>query len=315
MKLKPTQGLFKFDFKDSHAFLGVPIDADTTGIRDRYKEIARLMHPDSARWKTATDKELATKLFSSLVTHAYSQLSRTAQLQEQQMMLDLIGRRILTEANKVDLTSEAAQKLYKESTAAINNTYQKLLRELADRQYQNLGESMDVTGQISELNLVYLLRRQNQSIGPQPSSGRVASNSGSLSSNPAPESTNSSEVPKVTETAKMPRVENALRRAEEYMSMRNWAKASLELREVLKEDGNNAKAHAQIAIVYFRQNQSTMAKVHINKALQLAPNDPTVKVARIELKNLMTDSSSPSKAKATSAEAKGGIFGMFGGKK
>jgi tetratricopeptide (TPR) repeat protein len=313
MKLKPTQGLFKFDFKDSHAFLGVPIDADTTGIRDRYKEIARLMHPDSARWKTATDKELATKLFSSLVTHAYSQLSRTAQLQEQQMMLDLIGRRILTEANKVDLTSEAAQKLYKESTAAINNTYQKLLRELADRQYQNLGESMDVTGQISELNLVYLLRRQNQSIGPQPSSGRVASNSGSLSSNPAPESTNSSEVPKVTETAKMPRVENALRRAEEYMSMRNWAKASLELREVLKEDGNNAKAHAQIAIVYFRQNQSTMAKVHINKALQLAPNDPTVKVARIELKNLMTDS--PSKAKATSAEAKGGLFGMFGGKK
>jgi tetratricopeptide (TPR) repeat protein len=315
MKLKPTQGLFKFDFKDSHAFLGVPIDADTTGIRDRYKEIARLMHPDSARWKTTTDKELATKLFSSLVTHAYSQLSRTAQLQEQQMMLDLLGRRILTEANKVDLTSEAAQKLYKESTAAINDTYQKLLRELADQQYQNLGESMDVTGQISELNLVYLLRRQNQSLGPQPSGGRVASNSDSLNSNLAPETTNSSEASKVAENAKMPRVENALRRAEEYMSMRNWAKASLELREVLKEDGNNAKAHAQIAIVYFRQNQSTMAKVHIKKAVQLDPNEPTVKVARIELKNLLTDSSSPSKAKATSTEAKGGLFGMFGGKK
>jgi preprotein translocase subunit Sec63 len=84
MKLKPTQGLFKFDFNDSHAFLGVSIDADNTGIRDRYKEIARLMHPDSARWQTAEDKNLATKLFSSLVTHSYSQLSRSAQLQEQQ---------------------------------------------------------------------------------------------------------------------------------------------------------------------------------------------------------------------------------------
>jgi tetratricopeptide (TPR) repeat protein len=316
MKLKPTQGLFKFDFKDSHAFLGVPIDADTTGIRDRYKEIARLMHPDSARWKNSTDKELATKIFSSLITHAYSQLSRAAQLQEQQMMLDLLGRRILTETNKVDLAGEAAQKLYKESTAAINNTYQKLLRELADRQYQNLGESMDVTGQISELNLVYLLRRQNQSIGPQPSGGRVASNSEPLSNNPAPETTtpNSSEVAKVTETANLPRVENALRRAEEYIGMRNWAKASIELREVLKEDGNNVKAHAQIAIVYFRQNQSTMAKVHMKKALQLDPNDPTVKVAGIELKNLMTDSAKPSKAKAAT-DAKGGLFGMFGGKK
>jgi tetratricopeptide (TPR) repeat protein len=312
MKLKPTQGLFKFDFNDSHAFLGVSIDADNTGIRDRYKEIARLMHPDSARWQTTEDKNLATKLFSSLVTHSYSQLSRSAQLQEQQMMLDLIGRRILTEAGKVDLTSATAQQLYKESSAAVSDTYQKLLRELADRQYQNLRESMDITGQISELNLVYLLRRQNQALGPQPSGGRVASNSASLSGEPSAEVAKSPEVVKAMENAKLPRAENALRRAEEYITMRNWAKASLELREVLKEDSNNAHANAQIAIVYFRQNQATMAKVHINKAIQLAPNNPVVKAAKHELKKLMSDSPSPSKA---TAEAKGGLFGMFGGKK
>jgi hypothetical protein len=39
MNLKPTQGLFKFDFTDHHAFLGVSVDADATGVRDRYKEV------------------------------------------------------------------------------------------------------------------------------------------------------------------------------------------------------------------------------------------------------------------------------------
>jgi tetratricopeptide (TPR) repeat protein len=310
MKLKPTQGLFKFDFNDSHAYLGVSIDADHTGIRDRYKEIARLMHPDSARWQTDEEKNMATKMFSSLVSHSYSQLSRSALLQEQQVMLELLGKRILAEAGKVDLISDVAKQLYKESTGAVNGTYQRLVRELADRQYQQLHASMDITGQISELNMVYLLRRQNQAIGATPSGGRV---SGSLPLNGdlASGSEAAPEAAKPVESAKTtPRLENSLRRAEEYIAMRNWAKASLELREVLKEDVNNPKAHAQIALVYFRQNQATMAKMHMNKAIQFAPNDPVVKATKQELKKLMSDS--PSKS---ATEAKGGLFGMFGGKK
>jgi tetratricopeptide (TPR) repeat protein len=310
MKLKPTQGLFKFDFNDSHAFLGVSIDADHAGIRDRYKEIARLMHPDSARWQTDEEKNMATKMFSSLISHSYSQLSRTALLQEQQVMLELIGKRILAEAGKIDLISDVAKQLYKESTGAVNATYQRLVRELADRQYQQLDASMDITGQISELNMVYLLRRQNQAIGSAPSGGRV---SGSLPLNGdlAPGAEVAPEAVKPVENAKNNlRLENSLRRAEEYIAMRHWAKASLELREVLKEDVNNPKAHAQIALVYFRQNQATMAKMHMNKAIQFAPNDPLVKATKQELKKLMSDS--PNKS---AAEAKGGLFGMFGGKK
>jgi tetratricopeptide (TPR) repeat protein len=310
MKLKPTQGLFKFDFNDSHAFLGVSIDADHTGIRDRYKEIARLMHPDSARWRTDEEKNMATKIFSSLVSHSYSQLSRSALLQEQQVMLELIGKRILAEAVKVDLISDVAKQLYRESTGAVSATYQRLIRELADRQYQQLDASMDITGQISELNMVYLLRRQNQAIGTALGGGKV---NGSLPLNGEPPSGSEAalEAAKSIENAAKaaPRIENALRRAEEYIAMRNWAKASVELREVLKEDVNNSKAHAQIALVYFRQNQATMAKMHINKAIQFAPHDPLVKAIKQELKKLMSDS--PSKS---ATEAKGGLFGMFGKK-
>jgi Flp pilus assembly protein TadD len=307
MKLKPTEGLFKFDFNDSHAYLGVPIDADATGIRDRYKEIARLMHPDSACWKTTDDKMLATKLFSSLITHSYGQLSRSAQLQEHLVMLELLGKRILVESNKMDLVSSAAQTLYKESSAAMQSTYQRLVRELASQQYQQLQQSIEITGQISELNFVYLLRRQNQAIGAQPSGGRVVGSDATVSAEPA----KTVEAAKAAETIKSPMVDNALRRADEYINMRNWAKASLELREVVKEEPNNAVAHAQLAIVYYRQNQATMAKVHINKAIQLAPNEKIVKEAKQELKKLMSDG-----AAKVAAETKGGMFGgMFGGKK
>jgi tetratricopeptide (TPR) repeat protein len=313
MKLKPTQGLFKFDFNDSHAFLGVSIDADHTGIRDRYKEIARLMHPDSARWQTDDEKNMATKMFSSLISHSYGQLSRAALLQEQQVMLELIGKRILAEAGKTDLISDVAKQLYKESSAAMNGTYHRLVRELADQQYQKLDASMEITGQISELNMVYLLRRQNQSIGATPSGGRV-NGTVPISGEPTPVSEAAS-VPEVIKSvenaAKVPRLENSLRRAEEYVAMRNWAKASVELREVLKEDMNNPKAHAQLALVFFRQNQATMAKMHMNKAIQLAPNDPLVKSTKQELKKLIGESSS----KSAAADTKGGLFGMFGGKK
>lgn len=309
MKLKPTQGLFKFDFNDSHAFLGVSIDADQTGIRDRYKEIARLMHPDSARWQTDDEKNMATKMFSSLISHSYSQLSRSNLLQEQQVMLELIGKRILAEAGKVDLVGDAAKQLYKEGTNAVHGTYHRLVQELADRQYQKLDASMEITGQISELNMVYLLRRQNQAIGAVPSGGRV-----SAATPLNGESTLTQEIPEAVKslenTAKTPRLENSLRRAEEYIAMRNWAKASVELREVLKEDVHNPKAHAQLALVFFRQNQTTMAKMHMNKAIQLAPNDPLVKSTKQELKKLMGESSSK-----PAADAKGGLFGMFGGKK
>lgn len=306
MKLKPNQGLFQFDFNDSHAFLGVSIDADNQAIRQRYKEIARLMHPDSARWTSLEERNLGIKLFSSLVTHAYGQLSRSSQLQEQQTMLELLGKRVIAEAQQVDFSGPAAKSLYQESSARVFSTYEKLIAELAQQQYQRLSDSVTITGQISELNLVYLLRRQP---------GGNAGSAASVSSNPSLATETSPSRPidvvkaKTAESAKLSQIENALRRAEEYINMKNWVKANLELREVLKEDPQNAKAHAHIAIVYFRQNQATMAKMHINKALQIAPQDPVVKQAKQELKKLMSDGSS-SKA----ATDKGKLFSMFGKK-
>jgi tetratricopeptide (TPR) repeat protein len=309
MNLKPTQGLFKFDFTDHHAFLGVSVDADATGVRDRYKEVARLMHPDSANWQTVNEKMLATKIFSSVVNQSYGQISKAGQLQEQQAMLELLAKRITADAGKIDISSSSAQKLYQQNSEDLNRVYHELLKELALQQYRLLDSSTEVTGQISELNLVYLLRKRNQANRP-PLSGTDSSPNKAVDQSSVETATATS---KVAETAKNPlQGEKAMRRAEEYINMRNWTKANVELREVLKDDPNNAIAHAQMAIVYYRQNQITMAKMHINKAIQLDPSAPIVRNAKQEIKKMMSDT--PAASKSTSSAAKGGLFGMFGKK-
>ncbi len=312
MNFKPSKGLFQFDFNDQHAIIGVAVDSDAGAIRNRYKEIARLMHPDSSRWSTSAERDLAIKLFSNLITHAYGNLSRASILQEQQMMLELMGKRLVSEAGKIDISSSAAQKLFQKSSADLADAYHQLLAELAEQQYRQLDQSIEITGQISELNMIYLLRKQNQSI-----------RSASLSTGELPALPNSAEQPSATKPTTpqaaldaaadglhISAQKKSLRRADEYINMRNWAKANIELREILKGDPQNAQVHAQLAIVYTRQNQATMAKMHMNKALQLAPSDPFVKTAKQELKKMFSDTTS----KTVGDQSKGGLFGLFGKK-
>jgi tetratricopeptide (TPR) repeat protein len=308
MNFKPSKGLFQFDFNDQHAILGVAVDSDAGAIRNRYKEIARLMHPDSSSWSTSNERELAVKLFSNLITHAYGNLSRATLLQEQQMMLELMGKRLVSEASKIDISSRAAQQLFQKSTADLHQSYTELLQELAAQQYRQLEQSVDITGQISELNMIYLLRKQNQTIRPSSSSTGDTSVVADPTENIVQTSTTPVEV--AADVSKAVGQKNSMRRADEYINMRNWAKANVELREVLKSEPNNAQAHAQLAIVYTRQNQATMAKMHMNKALQIAPDDPLVKIAKQEFKKLASSST----AKTSSDQNKGKLFGLFGKK-
>jgi tetratricopeptide (TPR) repeat protein len=308
MNFKPSKGLFQFDFNDQHAILGVAVDSDAGAIRNRYKEIARLMHPDSSSWSTSNERELAVKLFSNLITHAYGNLSRATLLQEQQIMLELMGKRLVSEASKIDISSRAAQQLFQKSTADLHQSYTELLQELAAQQYRQLEQSVNITGQISELNMIYLLRKQNQTIRPSSSSTGDTSVVADPTENIVQTSTTPVEV--AADVSKAVGQKNSMRRADEYINMRNWAKANVELREVLKSEPNNAQAHAQLAIVYTRQNQATMAKMHMNKALQIAPDDPLVKIAKQEFKKLASSST----AKTSSDQNKGKLFGLFGKK-
>lgn len=302
MSFQLDRGLFQFDFTDRHAILGVGVNAEEINIRERYQVIARLLHPDSARWKTEIDKDLAVRLFSRLITHAYGQLSRQSQLQEQIIMLELLGKRLVEQGSQLQIADPLSQQLY-QSGNDFEQVYDRLLTQLAAQQYSEPSQSEIIINQISELNMVYLLRKQLQSVRSAPPVS--ASN---LGSNVARDIS--------TELTKPSPVEGALRRAEDYMSKRNWVKAVPEIKEVISVEPNNARAHTLLGLVYLHQQQMTMAKISINKAIQLAPKDPQVLQAKQEFDRAANPSNNGANGKNAPKKANEGMFsGLFGGKK
>jgi Flp pilus assembly protein TadD len=298
MSFQLERGLFQFDFTDRHAILGVSVNAEEKNIRERYQAVARSLHPDSGKWKTDADKQLAVQLFSRLVTHAYGQLSKSSQLQEQTIMLELLGKRLIEQSSSIQIVDPLCQQLYQSGTD-FEQVYNQLVVQLATEQYTELAKSVQIVNQISELNMVYLLRKQLQSVkSTPPAVTAAAAVTGPLKDNTS------------GDIAKASSVEGALRRAEDRMTRQNWVQAVQELREVILSEPNNASAHALLGMVYLRQQQMTMAKISINKALQLAPTDPKV----LKVKQEFDRASNPAAtAKTAAKKPREGIFGMFGG--
>ncbi|PSB50207.1 J domain-containing protein [Chamaesiphon polymorphus] len=303
MSFQLDRGLFQYDFTDRHAILGVSVNAEEIDIRERYQVVARLLHPDCAQWQTDADRQMAVRLFSRLITHAYGQLSRQSQLQEQIIMLELLGKRLIEEGNQVQIVDPLCQQLYQSGTD-FEQVYDRLLKQLVSQQYTQLNQSEQTINQISELNMVYLLRRQLQSVRSTP----PAANSGK--STAAKETT-----PASSELAKPSATEGALRRAEDYMSKKNWTKAVPEIKEVIGAEPNNVRAHTLLGLVYLNQQQMTMAKISINKALQLSPKDPQVIQAKQEFDRLSNPKTNGSSSKNAPKKPSEGMFsGLFGKK-
>jgi tetratricopeptide (TPR) repeat protein len=297
MSFQLERGLFQFEFTDRHAIIGVSVNADEKNIRERYQAVARSLHPDSGKWKTDADKQLAVQLFSRLVTHAYGQLSKSSQLQEQTIMLELLGKRLIEQSSSIQIIDPLCQQLY-QSGNDFEQVYGQLLNQLAAEQYTELAKSVQIVNQISELNMVYLLRKQLQSVKSTPPVAAATA----VVTGPLKENTSG-------DIAKASSVEGALRRAEDRMTRQNWVQAVQELREVILSEPNNANAHALLGMVYLRQQQMTMAKISINKAIQLAPTDPKV----LKVKQEFDRASNPAAtAKTAAKKPREGLFGMFG---
>jgi curved DNA-binding protein CbpA len=298
MSFKLNRGLFQFDFTDRHAILGVNVNAEEVDIRERYKTVARLLHPDSAQWKTEEEQNFAIRLFSRLVTQAYGTLSKSSSREEQSIVLQLLAKRLVEEGSTLEIADPLCQQLY-QSGADFEQVYNRTLVEMAKKQYLDLHRSIEAIEQISELNMVYLLRKQLQLVRSSPPSAPSA---------PATKAAEST-----ADLAKSSPIEGALRRADEYVSKKNWAKAGLELREATAIEPNSARAHALMGLVYLNQQQATMAKISMKKAIQLNPNDPHVLRIKQEFDRVSSPSNN-STAKVPAKKPSEGIFGFFKGK-
>ncbi|AFY37337.1 hypothetical protein Lepto7376_0964 [[Leptolyngbya] sp. PCC 7376] len=96
--------------------------------------------------------------------------------------------------------------------------------------------------------------------------------------------------------------DDSLERAERYFKLRDLQGAMLELREVLRRDGNNGMAHAWLTRIYLEQGQESLAKVHLKQAIALSPNQKFVKDTKKQFFAAALPSTSKLRTEAKSAQ-------------
>jgi curved DNA-binding protein CbpA len=316
MSFKIDRGLFKYDFIDHHAVLGVAVDADVKNIRKRYLQIARHLHPDSSITESPEQKQLGNELLSKLVNPAYEKLSHERTRAEYILILSQMGKRLVQEPTTVELKTELGRQLAGANN--IDHFYRSAIAKIAETQYDSLEQALQIIAQASELNLVYLIR----SVAGTPARPKAIVNS---STTPKPDT---GKHPDTAPASAPPKedsvVEQYVRRAQSLIEKNQYAQAKVELQDALKLEPKNSRCHSLIAMVYLKQNQLKMAKIHFDNALKLDPNDQTALQWKPKIDKALgqqpTDQKVTSSAnngdKQTDKSGSGGLFGgLFGGKK
>ncbi|MBD2294375.1 J domain-containing protein [Anabaena sphaerica FACHB-251] len=307
MSLKIDGGLFKYDFIDHHAVLGVPVDANAGEVRKRYLKIARRLHPDSAAVINDPNKDIATELLSKLVNPAYEKLSVERNRAEYILILSQIGKRLAQESVEVVLTTDVGKQLA--IAPNLDLLYKQELAKISETQFVDLQQVSQFIAQISELNLVYLMRR----------AGRLVTASQSIQT---PTTTTITPLPARPKEESV--VDQYQRRAQTLIDNEQFAQAKVELQEALKLEPKNSRCHSLMAIVYLRQSQLKMAKIHFDNALKLNPNDELALEWKPKVDKVLGNQSVTNQVKKSAdngdtqpdKSGSGGLFGgLFGGKK
>jgi curved DNA-binding protein CbpA len=257
MLLKIDGGLFTYDFIDHHAILCVPVDAEFKEIRNRYLQIARILHPDSSSVVGEPAKEIANQLLAKLVNPAYEKFSVEQNRHEYLFILSQMGKRFAQEPETIKLKTELANQLL--ASPNITTLYKEAIAKIAKTQFSDFQQVRKIIAQVSELNLVYLMWVAKRSIN-QPST-QPENSPQKLQSTPT--------LPSQAESA----VGEYLQRAQNLLEINQLLQAKVELQDALKLEPQNSRCHSLMAMVYLRNNQLKMAKIHFDHALKLDPKE------------------------------------------
>lgn len=318
MSFQLERGLFKYDFIDYHAILCVRVDADASEIRKRYLKIARRLHPDSCAKAGDEEKRLASELLSKLVNPAYEHLHQDKNHAEHNAVLIQIGKRLAQDSASVELTTDNARQLA--STPNFDGAYKSAISQVAKIQYNSLTQAVEAISQISELNLVYLMRSAGKSLKSNSSTSTVSG--GSTNTKTHTGATNNSAPPQPKED---PVFAGYMRRAQELIVKNQLSQARVELQDAIKMKPSSNQCHSLMGVVYMKQNQIKMAKVHFDRALQIDPKDATALEGKTKIDKFLKKTAPNAGKKSTVSEKvasksskseSGGLFGgLFGGKK
>ncbi len=309
-------GLFQFDITDYHAILGVPLGSSPEEVRQRYLKITRVLFPDVRKLETQEEEKLADKLLSKLVNPSYETLVKDQSARRDYLLvLDQISDRASKLGDSI-LKSKAAKELLQGGATKIDLNYRKYLSAIAKKEYQDINKVLERIALISEFNLVYLMLTTHH-LGTEKTSSEPAKTTSKpeIENQEATEETTQEQSEEETKTSL---IDPYLRRGQSFINKKDYQKAVMELREALKIDSKNAQAHTLLGLAYVKQNQLGMAKVHINKALQIDPNNEMALEGKQVLQRLLGESKgtdSGSNDSKDKSNKRGGLLGGLFGKK
>ncbi|MFM7530577.1 MAG: DnaJ domain-containing protein [Nodosilinea sp.] len=306
LSMEFNQGLFKLDFSDHHAVLGLPVTADSRAVRKRYLTIARRLHPDSQATSQDSDAQRASDWLSRWVNPAYEVLSQEKLATEHQLMLKLKGQALGRGSSPPVLVSQVAQTLLQ--APQLDMAYRQAVNTLAVTQYDQLDQVADRVAELSELNLVYLYRTSDRDNG----STTVTPVTPSAPGTTAPPPTAATPPPyRQTQTTILA---SYLKRAQEFERDGDYRRAIVELRELIKTYPNNAQCHGYLASLYLRAGQTTMARIHTKRALEIDPDDTTARTVNSQLTGQGAASRPGPPGAQQGKPGSPGLFGLFGRK-
>jgi tetratricopeptide (TPR) repeat protein len=283
-----SQGIGQYNSHDYYAILGAPITADINKIRKSYLHIARLLHPDTfGQDRSSSVKKQASQYLAKLVNPAYTFLMAEKERSEYSTILKLLAKRLIKQGQKITPRAEVAKNLLSSPTLT---GYERAVEAIAIQQYQDLDKIIERTGQLSELNLVYILHQE----GYQIESLLVPSIAVEL-------------LPNISITN---RYTSKIKLIEEYISQKQWMLAVKELREYLKTDTENSYCQSLLGLAYMHQNLDGMAKVCFQQALKLNPQEP---IAVQNINKIGVSKVNPNSPLHQKATKKKGFFGWLGG--
>jgi len=288
---------------DYYAALGLPIISNPLYIRNVYLRIARILHPDVYGFSTE-EKEIATQYLAKLVNPAYNGLMKEQDRNAYQGIFKLLAKRLIQRSRNIQIHSESACELI---VTPSDDVYERLVTEIAKVQYQSLHQILDLTAQISELNLVYILCKEGYRHGAAnmppvlaPMLTPKSTKSHTQNFLPPPskpsyiynlqysaEQQSSNLQAKADETVFQTRddtviqigddvdeINDRIKICEIYILQGNWKAALQDLRSILRIDENNSTCLALLGVVYTNINQPQMAKASFKRSLYINPQEP-----------------------------------------
>jgi curved DNA-binding protein CbpA len=264
-----NRGLARYE-TDHFAILGVPLTADSKGIRRGYLQAAKALHPD----RFVGDPEGAERaniLFAKLVNPANEVLTKERERGEYETVLKMRIKRLL-ETPPPDLwpSGEAVKGLAEHPH--WQEEYVRRVEKLAKEQYSSMETLLEKTEQLSELNLAYLLLKAGYQGIPTPSPSRTTV--GGIPASPVvapPTRPPVQPVPTPPPAPKLSPAETRFIQALDMIERKQYRDAVQYLNFAISAEPNVARYYLHRGIAHLKQGNAGMAKADFMQASRLEP--------------------------------------------